>query len=128
MVSSTFCNSKSQFLYLSSMKWFNYAFLAAPLLLSSCLSTQFLPNKPDSALMVAVQNRVVLSSLNSALQTTIQNTAVKNDTLVVTYRRGPFQRRDANSLFLPANINYLKCGGQLLAVKRQAGVVTLERQ
>ncbi len=109
------------------MKLFRYVFLATPLL-SSCLSTRVLPTEPDAALMLEVEPRLVLSSLNSAQRTAIFKTVPKGDTLLISYRRGLFVQTNANTVFLPDEVRYVKCGGQLFNVKRSAGGVALERQ
>ena len=78
--------------------------------------------------MLGAEHRVALWSLNSAQQTTILETVKRNDTLVITYRRGLFVRANTNTVLIPDDIWYVKCAGQLFSVKRQAGTVTLERQ
>ena len=109
------------------MRHLCYPFLAAPLL-SGCLSSQLLSTEPDAALMLRVENRLVLSSLNSAQQTAIHKTVRRGDTLLISYRRGLFVRANANTILLSDEVRYVKCAGQLFSVKRPAGGVVLERQ
>ncbi|OWP62547.1 hypothetical protein CDA63_13645 [Hymenobacter amundsenii] len=109
------------------MQHFRYAFLAAPLL-SGCLSHRVLSTEPDAALMLKVENRLVLSSLNSAQQTAIYKTVRRGDTLLITYRRGLFVRTNANTVLLSDDVRFVKCAGQLFSVKRATDGVILERR
>ncbi|SHL85123.1 hypothetical protein SAMN02746009_03497 [Hymenobacter psychrotolerans DSM 18569] len=99
------------------MKKRAYSLLASAVLFTGCLSTKVPHTEPDSALLLLLNNRqLIVTSLNSAVQTSITSQEQRGDTLVLTYRKGAFLRQHANTMELPETTRYIRCAKQLYRV------------
>ncbi|WP_400191272.1 hypothetical protein [Hymenobacter sp. B81] len=86
------------------------------LLLAGCSATRVSSPTPDAALLLSVvDQRLVLSSLNSAAQTRITRQELRGDTLVIAYEQGAFVKK-ANTVPLGEPVRYVRCGNRLYRV------------
>lgn len=94
-----------------------YSLLASTILFTGCLSIKVPSTEPDSALLLLLDNRqLTVTSLNSAVQTSITSQERQGDTLVLTYRKGTFLRQHANTMELTENTRFIRCAKQLYRV------------